>query len=962
MSTLVQIKRSYSNTAPQELYDGELAYSFLSNTLFIGNSSNSVVNIGGQYVFDAIDQASSTGAANTILKLNEFGSFNVNTIYLSTETPTSNNQVATKGYVDSILSIGGSITINAGDGLANGGSVALGSSIQLDVDNTVVRTNGDQTIDGNIVFSNTVTISGINVGSSLSLSYDKANSAYELANLSYTQANLAYDTANASFEQANLAYTQANTATVTANTSFGQANLAYDQANTATTTANLAYDQANTATVTANLAYDQANAAFDLANSTNGISSSAYAQANAAYEQGNNAYSTANAAYAQANLAYDEANTKLPLVGGTLTGDLIVSGNLSVLGNTTTFNVETVLVEDNELVLNSNAEGAPTVNAGILINRGDQANVFIRWNEGDDVWGWSDNGTDFYSFNQTRAQANLAYDQANTALEAANTRVLRSGDTMTGNLNVAATLFVQNIIPTAFQTYDLGSAEFPFRDLYLSGETLRLGNTSISVVGGGEVSILNLKSDAINTNTILVQGYNVYSGLLSAYEAANLKIETLNVSGALTLTTSNTDNVVVANIEVRDASTAQTGVVQLYDGVDSNSDTLAATANAVQFAYEEANNAFVQFSQLSVLYDSIAAITYNYVIPRLNIADNTVQVSANSGSTLSNVHLNFVNTSDILVSVVAGENDAAGNANISFSLANTINVSGGDVTIKVDDTEIGARRILDFVSANSSNLTIVGADDAGNNKIVITLDNPKLGGTGGTSSFYGNAELYISDNPPVSPNSNTSLWWRANTGKFYIYYGDGSSDQWVSLTPTAIVNISNDLTSTSNVIASSANVANALNSIKADRSGDTFTGNVNIYQNDVQLNLTSQLIESNNDLTINTSTINLSNTSLIANTVVIASNNATLVDSLSINEFRTVKYLYQVENANEFQVGEILLVHDDTLTYMTEYATLITESSLGTFSSNVQGQNVQLFFTPVFENNTINITRISMRI
>lgn len=46
-NTTIQILRSYSNTAPPQLADGELAYSFLSNTLFIGDNTGDIIEIGG---------------------------------------------------------------------------------------------------------------------------------------------------------------------------------------------------------------------------------------------------------------------------------------------------------------------------------------------------------------------------------------------------------------------------------------------------------------------------------------------------------------------------------------------------------------------------------------------------------------------------------------------------------------------------------------------------------------------------------------------------------------------------------------------------------------------------------------------------------------------------------------------------------------------------------------------------
>ena len=66
--------------------------------------------------------------------------------------------------------------------------------------------------------------------------------------------------------------------------------------------------------------------------------------------------------------------------------DVIVSGNLTVSGTTTSINTETVTVDDNIIILNNNATGAPSANAGIEIERGSSTNVALRWNETDDKW------------------------------------------------------------------------------------------------------------------------------------------------------------------------------------------------------------------------------------------------------------------------------------------------------------------------------------------------------------------------------------------------------------------------------------------------------------------------------------------------------------------------------------------------------------------------------------------------
>jgi hypothetical protein len=46
-NTVIQILRSYSNVAPTTLADGELAYSFLANALYIGSNTGQIILIGG---------------------------------------------------------------------------------------------------------------------------------------------------------------------------------------------------------------------------------------------------------------------------------------------------------------------------------------------------------------------------------------------------------------------------------------------------------------------------------------------------------------------------------------------------------------------------------------------------------------------------------------------------------------------------------------------------------------------------------------------------------------------------------------------------------------------------------------------------------------------------------------------------------------------------------------------------
>ena len=66
--------------------------------------------------------------------------------------------------------------------------------------------------------------------------------------------------------------------------------------------------------------------------------------------------------------------------------DLVVSGNLTVSGTQTTVNTETIALADNQIVLNSNATGSASENGGIEIERGDDTNKTLIWNESIDKW------------------------------------------------------------------------------------------------------------------------------------------------------------------------------------------------------------------------------------------------------------------------------------------------------------------------------------------------------------------------------------------------------------------------------------------------------------------------------------------------------------------------------------------------------------------------------------------------
>lgn len=103
----------------------------------------------------------------------------------------------------------------------------------------------------------------------------------------------------------------------------------------------------------------------------------------------NDDVSNANLLTALANLeSTNGSGTDENITIGSSAGDtIVITGNLTVQGTTTTLNTETIAVEDNIILLNSGITGTGNgTDAGIEVERGDDANVSLFWDESEEAW------------------------------------------------------------------------------------------------------------------------------------------------------------------------------------------------------------------------------------------------------------------------------------------------------------------------------------------------------------------------------------------------------------------------------------------------------------------------------------------------------------------------------------------------------------------------------------------------
>ena len=279
----------------------------------------------------------------------------------------------------------------------NSNTVALGASITLDTGDFAENGNlfyTDERVDDRV--SNLLT-----AGSNVSLSYDDANGTLTI---SATEDDLSNNTTSDLAEGTNLYFTNARAdarvSAVLPNTDSlgeGSSNLYYtnervdDRVNAllaAGTGITLSYDDAaNTLTIGGTAQYGDSDARDAISvTDSGGDGSLAYNSSTGVIT-----YTGPSAGEVRAHLS---AGTGVAYSGGQFSigqavgtsdnvtfNNAVISGDLTVNGSTTTVSSTNTTIEDSLLELGTGTTGAPSNDAGIVIERGDESNVFMGWDD-----------------------------------------------------------------------------------------------------------------------------------------------------------------------------------------------------------------------------------------------------------------------------------------------------------------------------------------------------------------------------------------------------------------------------------------------------------------------------------------------------------------------------------------------------------------------------------------------------
>jgi hypothetical protein len=463
-NTTLRIRRSLTTGVPASLQAGELAYSYQSNTMFIGSPAGTgVVNIGGQYYTSTIDAATSSNTGGTLVQRSVTGNIAV-----------GHANVRSLSFSD-----GGTLSTTFFSGNAN-------SATQFQTDRYIDVTGGDITASAQLFngTANATLSAALNSISGLTPGFYGGSTVIPIIQVAANGRVM----------------TIANSSTISTALTVAADSGTADVVNLATDTFTISGGAGLTSTVTDN------TVTIDVDNTVVRANTASLTQ--------------------------------------TIDGNIIISGNLSILGTSTTYNVETLTVEDSLIALGKN-NASDAVDIGFYghYNDGADRHAGLFRHAGDGFFYLFDN----YNIEPTGNVINVAdgsFRQANLKSNLisqwANAAVLQ-----VGTLNVAGATTLKSLTLTDDLTVPnggTGASSFTAGGIVIGDGTDSLkvlANSTFTATGAGAQNntITSVTVDSYGRTTAAtfqaIAGLNVDQGGTGKSTFTSGKVVIGNGTGAL---------------------------------------------------------------------------------------------------------------------------------------------------------------------------------------------------------------------------------------------------------------------------------------------------------------------------------------------------------------------------------------------------------------------------------------------
>lgn len=262
--------------------------------------------------------------------------------------------------------------------------------------------------------------------------------------------------------------------------------------------------------------------------------------------------------------------------------------------------------------------------------------------------------------------------------------------------------------------------------------------------------------------------------------------------------------------------------------------------------------------------------------------------------------------------------------------SNTSFIDAGELAVNLADRKLfSSNGVAAFeVGSNLSSLSVTGT---------TTLNAISANGTLGDPGY-------------VLASNGSTVYWTAQTGG-----AGGVQLSTYTYTINANTTVITGLDDSSRLLSYTANLESVyVNGVKIISGVDYAATNASA------ITLTSNAVSGDVvQIVAATSYTNIVGQQTSANTTTTAN---TVVDTFDKSVYRTAKYLVQIKANSQYHATEVLVMHDNTTAYLTEYATIFSNNDLGNVYANVNGANVELIVSPLYANSTINTVRLTLEV